>query len=93
MAIFFRNGNVIVGNGSVPAFAVEKSISVAKTHFQSLKKAHKAGGPIAMGTDSGTLFNLHGENLKEMELLVKTGLTPMEAIVATTKTASEVLDL
>ena len=46
-----------------------------------------------MGTDAGTPFNCHGENLKEMELLVKAGLTPMEAIVATTKTASEVLGL
>jgi imidazolonepropionase-like amidohydrolase len=77
----------------VPAFAVEKSKSVAKTHLQSVKKAHKAGVSIAMGTDSGTPFNLHGENLKEMELLVKTGLTPMEAIVAATKIGSEVLGL
>jgi imidazolonepropionase-like amidohydrolase len=77
----------------VPAFAVEKSKSVSKTHFQSVKRAHQAGVPIAMGTDAGTPFNLHGENLKEMELLIKTGLTPMEAIVAATQTGSEVLDL
>lgn len=77
----------------VPAFAVEKSQSVIKTHWQSLRKAHKAGVSIAMGTDAGTPFNCHGENLREMELLVKAGLTPMEAIVATTKTASELLGL
>jgi imidazolonepropionase-like amidohydrolase len=46
-----------------------------------------------MGTDAGTPFNCHGENLKEVELLLKTGLTPMEAIVATTKIAAEVLRL
>jgi len=77
----------------VPSFAVEKSQLVMKTHWQSVRKAHKAGLSIAMGTDAGTPFNCHGENLKEMELLVKAGLTPMEAIVATTKTASEVLGL
>ncbi len=77
----------------VPAFAVEKSKSVMKSHWQSVKKAHKARVPIAMGTDAGTPFNRHGENLKEMELLVRIGFTPMEAIVATTKTASEVLGL
>jgi imidazolonepropionase-like amidohydrolase len=77
----------------VPAFAVEKSKSVAKTHFRSVKKAHKGGVPIAMGTDAGTPFNLHGENLKEMELLIKTGFSPMEAIVAATQTGSEVLGL
>ena len=77
----------------VPRYAVEKSKSVMKSHFQSVRRAHKAKIPIAMGTDAGTPFNCHGENLKEVELLLKTGLTPMEAIVATTLTAAEVLRL
>jgi len=77
----------------VPAFAVEKSKAVAKAHLQSVRKAYKAGVAIAMGTDAGTPFNRHGENLKEMELLANAGFTPMEAIVATTRTASEVLGL
>jgi imidazolonepropionase-like amidohydrolase len=64
-----------------------------KSHFQSVRRAYKAKIPIAMGTDAGTPFNCHGENAKEMELLVKAGMTPMEAIVATTKIASEVLGL
>ena len=76
-----------------PTYAVEKSKNVMKSHWESVKKARKAGVLIAMGTDAGTPFNQHGENLKEMELLVKVGFTPMEAIVATTKTASEVLGL
>ena len=79
--------------GGVPRYAVEKSKSVMKSHFQSVRRAYKSKIPIAMGTDAGTPFNCHGENLKEMELLLKAGLTPMEAIVATTKTASEVLGL
>jgi imidazolonepropionase-like amidohydrolase len=77
----------------VPRYAVEKSKSVMKIHFQSVRRAHKSKIPIAMGTDAGTPFNCHGENLKEMELLVKAGMTPMEAVVATTKIASEVLGL
>jgi len=77
----------------VPRYAVEKSKAVMKSHFQSVRRAYQSKIPIAMGTDAGTPFNCHGENLKEMELLVKAGMTPMEAIVATTKTASEVLDL
>jgi imidazolonepropionase-like amidohydrolase len=64
-----------------------------KSHFQSVRRAYKSKIPIAMGTDAGTPFNCHGENLKEMELLVKAGMTPMEAMVATTKIASEVLGL
>jgi imidazolonepropionase-like amidohydrolase len=77
----------------VPRYAVEKSKSVMKSHFQSVRRAYKVKIPIAMGTDAGTPFNCHGENLKEMELLVKAGMTPMEAVVATTKIASEVLGL
>lgn len=77
----------------VPPFAVEKSKAAAKAHFQSVKKAREAGVPIAMGTDAGTPFNAHGENAMELELLMRVGMTPMEAIQAGTKIAAEVLGL
>jgi imidazolonepropionase-like amidohydrolase len=79
--------------GGVPRYAVEKSKAVMKSHFQSVRRAYKAKIPTAMGTDAGTPFNCHGENLKEMELLVKAGMTQMEAMIATTKIASEVLGM
>jgi imidazolonepropionase-like amidohydrolase len=77
----------------VPVFAVTKSKAVTKVHIQSVKKAYRAGVAIAMGTDAGTPFNRHGANLKEMELLVNVGFTPMGAIQASTAVASEVLGL
>lgn len=77
----------------IPAFAVEKAKSVIKSHEQSVKKAYQAGVQIALGTDAGTPFNQHGKNLKELDLLVQMGFSPMEAIVAGTKTASQVLGL
>jgi imidazolonepropionase-like amidohydrolase len=40
-----------------------------------------------MGTDSGV--GPHGTNAEELERMVEGGMTPMEAIVASTKTASE----
>jgi len=79
--------------GGIPAFAVEKARLAMKSHLRSVKKAYKARVPIAFGTDAGTPFNCHGENLKELELLVALGFSPMEAIIAATKTASEVLGL
>jgi imidazolonepropionase-like amidohydrolase len=42
-----------------------------------------------MGTDAGVMP--HGTNLRELGLMVNIGMTPMEAIVATTKLAAECL--
>ena len=40
-----------------------------------------------MGTDAGVFK--HGTNLRELELMVECGMTPMDAIVASTQTAAE----
>jgi len=44
-----------------------------------------------MGTDSGV--GPHGHNAEELERMVEGGMTPMQAIVATTKTASECIHM
>ena len=51
------------------------------------------GIKIAMGTDSGTPCNEHDKCYKEVELYVENGMTPMEAILTATKTASELLEI
>jgi imidazolonepropionase-like amidohydrolase len=53
--------------------------------------ARKAGVRIAMGTDAGTPFNRHGDNLGELKFLVDCGFAPMEAIEAATHIAAQVL--
>jgi len=58
-------------------------------HFESFKRAVAAGVKIAVGTDAITA-EMHGQNARELENVVRYGLTPMQAIVAATKTASEV---
>ena len=77
----------------IPAFVIEKTQRVKDTHIESAKKAYQAGIPIAMGADAGTPFNGHGENLKELELLVGVGLSPMEAILSATRIAAEAVGL
>ncbi len=86
----------ILKNGvesGIPAFVIEKTKKVAGAHYESAGLAYRAGVTIAMGTDSGTPFNLHGANMKELELLCGIGLSPMEAITAATMTAARVLGL
>ena len=44
-----------------------------------------------MGTDSGVAP--HGKNLRELELMVARGMTPAQALVATTLSAAELMGL
>jgi imidazolonepropionase-like amidohydrolase len=60
--------------------------------WRSLERARKAGVKIAAGTDAGFVV-AHGQNAAELELLVKAGLTPMEAIVAGTAVSAEAVDM
>jgi imidazolonepropionase-like amidohydrolase len=50
-----------------------------------------AGVKIAFGTDAGV--SLHGRNADEFELMVKHGMTPMQAIEAATTHAADLLGL
>src|SRR5699024_2602050 len=72
---------------NLPKYAVEKAKEVIDAHMDSFKRAHKAGVKIAMGTDAGVFP--HGINLRELTLMCEGGMTPMESIIATTKTAAE----
>jgi imidazolonepropionase-like amidohydrolase len=77
--------------GSVLPQAVRKTKEVIGDHKASIGRAVQAGVRIAMGTDSGV--GTHGYNAEELQLLVECGMTPMQAIVATTKTASECIHM
>jgi len=57
----------------------------------SLAKAAPAGVKIAFGTDAGV--SKHGRNADEFELMVKYGMTPVEAIKAATVNAADLLGL
>lgn len=69
--------------------SINKSKQVMQDHIDSFKKAQQHGVKIAMGTDAGVFK--HGTNLRELELMVEHGMTEMEAIIASTKTAAECL--
>jgi imidazolonepropionase-like amidohydrolase len=77
----------------IPAYAVEKTQRVKPHHLNSIRLAREAGVKIAMGTDAGTPFNMHGENTMELKLLVDQGFSHEEAIQAGTRIAAEVLGM
>jgi imidazolonepropionase-like amidohydrolase len=49
--------------------------------------------PIAAGTDAGTPHNPHGSLAFELELMVKAGATPLQAIRSATVQAAAALNL
>jgi imidazolonepropionase-like amidohydrolase len=54
------------------------------------RKLFAAGIPVAVGTDAGMPSTFHGSStLHEMELLVASGLTPMQALMAGTSVAAK----
>jgi len=77
----------------IPEYAVKKAEQVFKIHRKSFKKAYEAGVRIAMGTDAGTPFNYHGNNALELQLMVENGMKPIEAIIAATSSAAELLGI
>ena len=74
---------------SLPASTVEKAKAVVGVHQQAVGRAIAAGVKVAMGTDSGVAP--HGANLRELDLLVRCGMSPQQALVATTSSAGELM--
>ena len=73
----------------IPPAIVEKAHMVVDIHRVAFRKAVEAGVRIAMGTDSGV--TAHGQNLRELALMAAGGMTPAQVLVATTRSAAELL--
>ena len=74
---------------NVPDYAIEKTKLVMETHRDSIARAIAAGVKVAMGTDSGVVP--HGQNLRELEQMASCGMSPIDALVASTRTSAELL--
>ncbi len=74
----------------MPDYALAKLEALADSHAQAVSRAYEHGVTIAMGTDIGLtgpdLPNSWGQNGAEPGYLVKLGMTPLEAIEASTAT-------
>ena len=70
--------------------AIEAEFRTRK--YNALKKAYDAGVKIACGTDIYTTLRKYvGKSAYELELMVRYGMSEMDAIKAATKTAAEAL--
>ncbi|MBU8977406.1 amidohydrolase family protein [Lysobacter sp. MMG2] len=68
---------------------LRKDREVADIQRENFRRAHAAGAKMVYGTDSG--IYPHGDNAKQFAVMVRYGMTPVQAIQAATLNASQAL--
>ncbi|HEY7912160.1 MAG TPA: amidohydrolase family protein [Blastocatellia bacterium] len=75
--------------GLLPPPVAEKAKTIGPLMQNSFAKAYRGGVKIAFGTDAGVYP--HGQNAREFQYMVEAGMPPMEAILAATRGAADLL--
>lgn len=90
---FLVSTNALTENWDIsqhPPNLQAKAADVFPKAKESLTKAIEAGVKIACGSDAPAIF--HGRNAEELVVLVKRGMTPLQAIRAATTVSAELID-
>jgi imidazolonepropionase-like amidohydrolase len=77
--------------GLVADWAQVKATQVRVALDDTFRRAYAAGVKLVLGTDAGTPFNRHGDNARELALMVKLGVSPIDALRAGTRNGAELL--
>ncbi|MBN9409302.1 MAG: amidohydrolase family protein [Burkholderiales bacterium] len=85
--------HVLLNPDAVSPVSLAKAQRVAQRHRESVGMYYRAGGRIAMGADTGTLCNPHGENAQELRYMVACGMSPRDALAGATSVAADLLRL
>ena len=78
-------------DAGIPDYVMEKARRCAAAHEASIRMFYEAGGLIALGTDAGTPFNLHGSNAAELKFMVGVGMSNVDALRAGTRNGAELM--
>jgi imidazolonepropionase-like amidohydrolase len=83
------NGSYIATTGREqgwPEEFIRKNDETTEAQRQVFTRAYKAGVPIIYGTDAAVYP--HGDNAKQFVVMIRRGMTPMDAIKAATSVAA-----
>ena len=84
----------ILGEGAkngIPEYSLEKERIVGKKQRENFKMAFESGAKMAFGTDAG--IYPHGKNARQFKYMVEWGMTPIEAIQASTINTADLFGL
>ncbi|MEM0111444.1 MAG: amidohydrolase family protein, partial [Candidatus Parvarchaeota archaeon] len=82
------------GEGEQPDYVVEGAKEFWKDRVKNFRRYMDKGVKIVLGSDAGGVpYFKHGENARELEVMVELGMSPMRAIISATKMAAECLGL
>jgi imidazolonepropionase-like amidohydrolase len=76
--------DLVAGGDAFPGWMRERAKLLRESAEKTVAAARREGVAMAMGADAGP----HGQNARELVRMVEAGLTPMEGIVAATRTAA-----
>ena len=76
-------------NGTMPADFLEHDRELGEIQRENFRKAVKAGGRLAFGTDAGVCA--YGTSARQFAFMVKYGMTPMQAIQSATSAAADLI--
>jgi imidazolonepropionase-like amidohydrolase len=97
--VFLESTNLYVrgivdrGAGDLPDWMVEKATACWQDKMKNFSMLVKKGVKISFGSDAGVPYIRHGDNARELKMFVELGMSPMQAIIAATKTAAEAVGL
>jgi hypothetical protein len=72
------------------AFAGARGVKFAALRRALIRELHRAGAPIALGSDAPQVFNVSGDSVhEELRVYVESGLSPYEALRTATARPAE----
>ena len=79
------------GAGDLPDWMVQKAKESWKDRVNNFKMLLEKGVKISLGSDAGVPYIKQGDNARELSIFVELGMSPMDAIIAATRTAAEAI--